>query len=104
MNEQGEVYIADTKSVGSLFRHNSFFAGGPVSAAGYVTVVRGVLRCINRISDYYALDLFHLCQDIDSLKSQGAVIDKRLLLEARDMINADSCPEVTALTQSTESQ
>ncbi len=70
MDQDGNLYVKK-QPTGGKFHHTSFLAGEPVAAAGEVTVRKGKLVEINRISGHYKPSLDQLGQAVGQLERQG---------------------------------
>jgi len=70
MDSTGNIYASNYHGKGK-FHHSSFLAGGPVAAAGEISVVRGKLTEITDRSGHYKPAPKFLAQAKDSLSKKG---------------------------------
>lgn len=72
MDFNGNIYIAKGERL--KFHHSSFFAGGPVAAAGEIAIRNGEIIMINDNSNHYQPTNINNQQVVSSLRRQGLTV------------------------------
>ena len=82
MDNQGNFYAAE--QVVGRRHHSSFFAGGPVAAAGEIYIENGKVLAISRKSGHYVPPVESLLNAVKELRQRGVEVDPKSVLGASD--------------------
>ena len=75
MDKNGNIFASNVQEIG-LFHHSSFLAGGPVAAAGEISVSNGIVKAVTLRSGHYQPPVSYLYQFLLQLRKMGIDISK----------------------------